>query len=101
MHDSILFATFDPMRDVPETCTRCKVKPPAFSYEAQVDHPGAEPRTLIGFCCVDCAAKLLKAMERAESREWAEEEAALAADDLDVSDLHQRRLATFSSDKQG
>jgi hypothetical protein len=99
MHDSILFATFDPMRDVPETCTRCRSNPPAFSYEAEVDIPGTEPRTMIGFCCTGCAGKLLKAMETAESREWAQEEAALAADDQDVAALHERRLATFSLHK--
>ena len=100
MHDSLLFATFDPLRDAPETCSRCHANPPVFSYEVQADMPGAEPRTRIGFCCSACAAKLLLAMERAESRDWAQEEAALAADDLDTTGFHQRRVATFGTRKR-
>jgi len=32
-----------------------------------------------------------------EAREWAEEEAELEADNMDVTDLQKRRLATFGN----
>jgi hypothetical protein len=94
----VSFATFDPLvRDVPERCDLCKSSQPVFSYEFRTQDEFGERRFLYGFCCVSCAPKLLKNLEREESRAWAAEEAALEADDTDVSELHKRRLAAFGS----
>jgi hypothetical protein len=38
---------------------------------------------------------LLKQLERAKSEEWAEEEASLEEDALDVTDFRKQRLAAF------
>ncbi len=48
-------------------------------------------------CCTECAAGLIKKLAGHEADEWAEEEAELAADNMDVSDLQKRRLATFGN----
>jgi len=93
MHDSLSFTVFDPLRDAPEMCSICESNPPVFHYEFLANE-SSDPQK--GFCCRFCAVKLLGKLERAESQEWAEEEAALRADDQDVSGFRQRRLATFS-----
>ncbi|HWX94249.1 MAG TPA: hypothetical protein VNY29_16600 [Terriglobales bacterium] len=54
-----------------------------------------------GFRCTACAAGLLQKRADREAQEWAEEEAELQADDMDVTDLQKRRLATFGSVKAG
>lgn len=90
MHNSLHFTTFDPLRDAPELCGLCRVRPPVFHFEFHSDEDQKEPRSSKGFCCEICAARLLKALERTESQEWAKEEAALAADDLDTAEFHQR-----------
>jgi len=38
---------------------------------------------------------MLDRLQRFESQTWAEEEASLQTEDIDISDLKQRRLATF------
>jgi hypothetical protein len=48
-----------------------------------------------GFCCTACAGGLLKKLAGKEAEEWAEEEAELQADVMDVTDFQKRRLATF------
>lgn len=94
----VSFATFDPLiRDTPERCDLCLSASPIFSYEFRTHDEQGERRFLYGFCCAACGPKLLKKLERAESREWAAEEAALEADDLDVSEFHKRRVAAFSA----
>jgi hypothetical protein len=85
MHNSLHFTTFDPLRDAPELCNLCKARAPVFHFEFNSDK---EPSS--GFCCEVCAARLLKKLERTESQEWAAEEAALAAEDLDTDEFHKR-----------
>jgi len=90
MHNSLHFTTFDPMRDAPELCGLCKSRPPVFHFEFNSDADEKAPVSRRGFCCDGCATRLLKKLERTESQEWAEEEAALAADDLDTAEFHKR-----------
>lgn len=92
----ISFATFDPLiADAPTRCGICHTGAPIFSYELRTQDEHGERRNIYGFCCASCGPRLLKKLEREESREWAAEEAALEADDLDISDFHERRTATF------
>jgi len=100
MSEKIMFSAFDPIRfDVPSRCDVCDSQPPVFHYEYDVDE-GVRQQQRKGFCCKSCATKLLDILQRAESRVWAQEEASLKADDLDVSDLEERRLATFGAGPQ-
>jgi hypothetical protein len=93
--DKVIFSAFDPMRfDAPSHCDVCASASPVFHYESAVD-VGTRQQPKKGFCCRACAGILLEKLQRAESRVWAAEEASLKADDLDVSDLEERRLATF------
>jgi len=95
MSEKVTFATFDPMRfDAPSQCDICAAKPVLFHYEYSVDE-GARVSPKRGFCCSSCASRLLDRLQRAESQVWAQEEASLKADDIDVADLEERRLATF------
>lgn len=96
MIDRICFATFDPLRDVPQACNRCLTHPPVFTFEFHCHADGGEGREEKGHCCGRCAAELLKRLESAESREWAEEEAALRAEDLEIDGFRERRLSTFA-----
>jgi hypothetical protein len=90
------FATFDPLiRDTPASCDICRSGSPIFSYELRTQDEHGERRNIYGFCCAACGPRLLKKLEREESREWAAEEAALEADDIDISDFHERRAAAF------
>ena len=97
MSDTVFFATFDPLFvNAPETCGLCLTNPPLFNYEyAKQGDESGETEYLKGFCCQNCAAGLLKRLASTEAKEWAEEEAALEADHLDVTDFQKRRLATF------
>jgi len=90
MRNSILFTTFDPLQDTPETCSGCGVRLPIFQYEFQSDEGEGEPYRLKGFCCEPCASRFLKTLECTESQQWAEEEAALAADKQDTAEFHKR-----------
>lgn len=93
MSERVTFSTFDPVRfDSPSHCDLCTSRAPVFHYEHSVDE-GARQSPKRGFCCGPCAARLLGTLENAESRAWAEEEASLTADDIDASDLEERRLA--------
>ena len=95
MLEKVTFSVFDPVRfDAPAHCDVCTSKPPVFHYECSVDEALRQtPRK--GFCCSACAAHLLEKLRLAESRAWAREEASLKADDVDASDLEERRVATF------
>jgi hypothetical protein len=98
MNDSVFFATFDPLFcDTPELCPLCGSHPPIFNYEFTTRDPNGERQYVKGFCCGSCAPALVRKLERTESREWAEEEAALEADDMDISEFHKRRLAAFAA----
>jgi hypothetical protein len=89
MH-SLHFTTFDPLRDAPELCGLCGVRPPVFHFDFSTEKLAGEPSARKGFCCESCARRLLKALERTESQDWTAEEAALAADDLDTAEFRQR-----------
>ena len=98
MNDSIFFATFDPLYiNAPESCSLCITQPPAFNYEYCVEQTDGTRHYIKGFCCPACASGLLAKLAGKEAQEWAEEEAELEADDVDVTDLQKRRLATFGS----
>jgi len=90
MHNSLHFTTFDPLRDAPELCGLCGARSPVFHFEFNSEADQKEPLSRRGFCCEICATRLLKKLERTESQEWAEEEAALAAEDLDTDEFHKR-----------
>jgi len=96
MHNSVLFTTFDPLRDAPELCGACGVLPPIFHYEFCSEDESEQALSMKGYCCEVCATRLLKALECEESLEWAQEEAALAADNLDTTEF-QERLASLRS----
>lgn len=90
MHNRVLFTTFDPLRDAPEACSVCSSRPPIFHFEFETEDEDGEPQAIKGFCCEPCATRLLKTLESTESREWAEEAAALAAEDQDTAEFRQR-----------
>jgi hypothetical protein len=100
MMDSLFFAGFDPLHEVPEKCTLCATHPPVFTFDYRGLIGKGESQKTTGFCCVACAGRLLKTLARAESEEWAEEEAALAKDDFDVTEFHKHRLAAFPGSKK-
>ena len=95
MIDSLFFAGFDPLHEAPAVCTVCSLHPPVFNYDYHTLDPNGEPQRTTGFCCASCATQLLKRLERAESQEWAEEEASLEEDAFDVSEFRRHRLAAF------
>lgn len=98
MNDSLFFATFDPLYiNAPDACGLCIAQPPAFSYEYCVEQHDGKRHYIKGFCCMACATGLLQKLAGREAREWAEEEAELEADNMDVTDLQKRRLATFGN----
>ncbi len=99
MNGKVSFRAFEPfLHDTPKLCNLCLSKAPAFHYEFRTEEQQQE-QNVSGFCCLFCAPQLLKKLASTESRGWAEEEAALKADNQDVSDLHARRLATFGNTK--
>jgi hypothetical protein len=96
MNDSVFLATFDPLFiNAPQACSLCLTQPPVFQYEYCVEQGGGERQYIKGYCCLACATGLLQKLGGKEAEEWAEEEAQLQSDDLDVADLQKRRLATF------
>lgn len=96
MNDSLFFATFDPLYiNAPETCPLCLGQPPAFSYEYCIEQNDGTRNYIKGYCCTACSTGLLGRLAGNEAREWEEEEEQLAAEQMDVSDLQKRRLATF------
>jgi len=102
MNDRVFFATFDPLFvNAPEACNLCLLLPPAFSYEYCIDRDEGKRHYIKGYCRGACAAGLLKKLAGKEALEWAEEEAELRAEDVDVTDLEKRRLATFGAGKYG
>lgn len=95
MINSLFFASFDPLHEVPEVCALCSARPPVFRYDYRGLARNGEQQKTAGFCCVPCALGLLRDLERAESKEWAEEEASLEEDAFDVTDFRKHRLAAF------
>jgi hypothetical protein len=97
MSEKVAFSAFDPIRtDAPTHCDVCTSGAVVFRYEYDIDE-GARQQPKKGFCCRACAGKLLDRLQRSESQVWAEEEASLKADDIDVADLEERRLAAFGN----
>jgi hypothetical protein len=100
MNDSVFFATFDPLfLNAPDACDLCISQPPVFTYEYSTEEPDKERQYIKGFCCPKCATGLLKRLEKREAQDWAQEEAELEADQLDITDFQKRRLVTFGSSK--
>ncbi len=100
MNDSIFFGTFDPLCvDAPDVCNLCVAQPPAFEYESCIQGETGQREVKKGFCCASCARAMLKNLEGREAIEWAEEEAELEAEHVDVTDYQKRRLATFGDTK--
>src|SRR5712691_3083312 len=95
MRPSLFFSAFELLREKPEMCAVCILKPPVFTYELETCGENGEPEEQKGFCCSDCAVDLLQKLGQTESQKWAEEEAALEDDDSDVTDFREHRLAAF------
>ena len=90
------FATFDPLvRDTPSHCDICHSGAPIFTYELRTQDEHGERRNIYGFCCSACGPRLLKTLEREESRDWEAEEAAMEAEDFDIRSFRQRRAIAF------
>ncbi|HTM86644.1 MAG TPA: hypothetical protein VL155_00490 [Terriglobales bacterium] len=100
MNDSLFFASFDPLFcEAPDACELCGASLPIFQYEYCTQNQNNERQYLKGFCCDACAAQLLQKLKHSEAREWAEEETALRADDMDVTEFRRRRLAAFRDEE--
>jgi hypothetical protein len=95
MRIAITFSTFDPFfKDTPRSCEVCKTKPSVFHFEREsgIETPGELAQ---GFCCKQCATELLEKLQVTESAAWADEEAVIESQGVDVSAFHERRIATF------
>jgi len=98
MNDSVFFGTFDPLCvDAPDVCNVCVAQPPAYEFETCMPGESGGREIKKGFCCAACARGMLRNLEMLESEEWAEEEAELEAEHVDVSEYQKRRLATFGN----
>ena len=95
MKPSLFFAAFDPLYETPTVCDVCRSNPPILSYEFATSETRGQAEEKKGFCCAHCTTILLQILERDESQKWAEEKAALKAEDSDVSDFRQHRLPAF------
>jgi hypothetical protein len=85
------------MHEVPERCQVCWSNPPVFYYEWLPYSNHAEPHVIEGFCCAACAAEFLRDLKHGEAREWAKEEAALEADESDLTGMREHRLTAFAA----
>jgi hypothetical protein len=102
MTNKVCFSAFDSMvGDSPELCDLCRNRVPIFKYQCSSGRDREQREYLIGFCCLSCTQRLLENLRQSESRYWAEEEAALADDEVDVIDFHRRRIAAFGSRCRG
>ena len=90
MKDSISFYAFDLLREVPEVCNLCVSAAPVLRYKVHSCAPDGEPQETQGFCCAECASRLLRKLESTEIREWKQEKAALEAEGVAVSDFAVR-----------
>lgn len=98
MNDSVFFGTFDPLCvDAPDVCNLCIAQPPSYEFETCLEGEDGKREVKKGFCCTSCARVLLKNLEGREAKEWADEEAELEAEHVDISAYQKRRLATFGS----
>ena len=85
MKDSISFYAFDLLREVPGQCSVCICNRPVLRYKVRSCTPDGEPQETRGFCCAECATRLLRKLETTEAREWKQEKAALEAEGVEVS----------------
>jgi len=85
--DSVSFYAFDLLREVPAVCDVCASAAPVLRYKVHRCAPDGEPQETRGFCCAECASRLLRTLESTEIREWKEEKAALEAEGVAVSDF--------------
>jgi len=99
MRPSLFFSAFEPLHENPEVCDICRANPPVFGYEVATCGAQGEAKEKRGFCCAHSTTILLHILQCDESQNWAEEQAALNADESDVSDFRQHRLAA-SRDKE-
>jgi hypothetical protein len=98
MRNQLCFSTFDPLfSDAPSLCDICDTKPSVFHFESCSSENNPACRAIKGYCCAACATRLLDQLQDAESLAWAQEEASVQKDGVDVSELHSRRLATFGA----
>ena len=98
MRNQLTFSTFDPLfSDAPSLCEICETKPSVFQFENGCSESDAGCCPVKGFCCAVCATQLLEQLEHAESIAWAEEEASVRKEGVDVAEFHTRRLATFGT----
>jgi len=101
MRNQLCFSTFDPLfSDAPSICDICEAKSSVFQFESGNSERSPAVRPVRGYCCSPCAGRLLSQLEDEESLAWAEEEASVQKDGVDVSEFHTRRLATFASHDQ-
>jgi hypothetical protein len=87
MKDSVSFYAFDLLREVPRQCSVCICNRPVLRYKAVTSSPDGEPQETRGFCCAECAMRLLRKLETIEAREWKEEKKILEAEGVEVSDF--------------
>ena len=98
MRNQLSFSTFDPLfSDAPSLCDICEAKPSVFQFESGSSENKAACHPVRGYCCDACATQLLNQLQAAESLAWAEEEASVQKDGIDISEFHTRRLATFGA----
>jgi hypothetical protein len=90
MKDSISFYAFDLLREVPAQCSVCVCTRPVLRYKAVSSAPDGEPQETRGYCCAECATRLLRKLETTEAREWKEEKKILEAEGVEVSDFAVR-----------
>jgi hypothetical protein len=96
MHDRVSFSSFDPLFcETPQKCDICHAAPPIFLFEASIQDKRHDTAADSGFCCANCALRVLRKLAKAESRHWTEEEAAIRNQDLDSSLLHERIVNSF------
>ncbi|MBA3914329.1 MAG: hypothetical protein H0X25_10875 [Acidobacteriales bacterium] len=96
MHDHVTFSSFDPLFcEAPQQCEMCREEPPIFMFDSKIVEKRQNVADENGFCCGNCATRLLRKLARSESRQWLEEEAAIKKEDLDTTQIHQRIVNSF------
>jgi hypothetical protein len=100
MKPSVFFSAIEPLHEIPGVCDLCISSLPILSYEFEECGASRESQEKKGFCCARCAVELLRKLEHAEARQWAEEEAALKVDEFDISAFREHRLAAFPNNVQ-
>jgi len=89
MYRNLLFSSFDAFREVPRNCSLCLDRAPVLHFTLHEIRP-EDREPIKGFCCAPCAAHLIAKLEQGESWDWTEQEATLAGDGIDTSNLRHR-----------